>query len=534
MFGAAQKFLIPLLVAGTFATAQQASAVRSSPPPGVVNLATYPHLTLQGEPFLIIGTGRAAAGAGDVNGDGRRDTIVGAPSSRFNGRPESGSAFVVFGGLGPGTLGLDSLGGHGFRIDGAATGDGAGWDVAGAGDLNDDGLDDVVVGAFGADNNGRIGSGSAYVVFGKATNDTIDLAALGAQGFRVDGAAAGDAFTSFSPQHTTQGAGDVNGDGVDDIVIGAGYAANNGRTRSGSAWVVYGKASATIVDLAALGDGGFRIDGAREQDALEATAGAGDVDGDGFDDVVVGSKFATNDAGERTGSAAVVFGGPGSADVDLAAIDSSGFLIKGIGGATGVAVDGAGDVDRDGLADVVVGASAAGGPGLDQSGVAFVVFGRRATRPVDLAKLRRDGFRIDGAVSLERVGFSVAGAGDVNRDRFADVVLGAPTAEHNGSTPQGNSGSAYVVLGSRSYRTVDMASDPYGFRIDGGDAGDGAGTDVDGVGDVDLDGRADVILGAPDPNAQPGSAHVVPSPPCRRVGRGRGNGARMRGFCVVD
>ena len=119
------------------------------------------------------------------------------------------------------------------QLDGAAGREFTGFAVAVAGDVNGDGRADVLVGAPSADNNGRTDSGSAYVVFGKASTAPVDLAALGQAGFRIDGAAAGDAAD-------VAGAGDVNGDGRPDVLVGAQRADNNGRTNSGSAYVVYG------------------------------------------------------------------------------------------------------------------------------------------------------------------------------------------------------------------------------------------------------------------------------------------------------
>jgi FG-GAP repeat len=201
--------------------------------------------------------GVSVAGAGDVNGDGRGDVLVGAHFADNNARADSGSAYVVFGRAAPAAVDLAALGPAGVRIDGAAAGDNAGWSVAGAGDLNGDGRADVLVGAPRGDNNAREGSGSAYVVFGRAAPGTVDLAALGQGGFRIDGAAAGD-----DAGWSVAGVGDLNGDGPADVLVGARFAGNNARECSGSAYVVFGRAAPGTVDLAALGQAGFRIDGA--------------------------------------------------------------------------------------------------------------------------------------------------------------------------------------------------------------------------------------------------------------------------------
>ena len=453
--------------------------------------------------------GVSVAGAGDVNGDGRADVIVGGHFAASNGRANSGSAYVVFGRAASGTVDLARLGQGGFRIDGAAAGDFAGWSVAGAGDLNGDGQADVVVGSRGADNNGRADSGSAYVVFGKATATTVDLAALGQGGFRIDGAAAGEETGG-----SVAGGGDLNSDGRADVLVGARFADNNGREYSGSAYVVFGKATPTTVDLAALGPGGFRIDGAAADDlAGYSVAGAGDVSGDGRADVLVGARYAGNNGRDFSGSAYIVFGKAAPASVDLAAVGQGGFRIDGAaaGDFAGGAVAGAGDLNGDGRADVLVGARGADNNGRAGSGSAYVVFGKAAPVTVDLAALGRGGFRIDGAAASDRSGYSLAGAGDPNGDGRTDLLIGAHYARNNARK---YSGSAYLVFGNAAPSTLDLAAlGQGGFRIDGAAAGDGAGWSVAGTGDVNGDGRADVLAGAPDAdnNARKdsGSAYVV-------------------------
>ena len=175
--------------------------------------------------------------------------IIGAINADNNGRSNSGSAYVIYGSASPATIDLNYLGSEeGFRIDGAAAGDVAGFSVSDAGDVNGDGRDDVIVGAYGADNNGRDHSGSTYVIYGSASPATIDLNVLGSEeGFRIDGAASYD-----EAGWAVSDAGDVNGDGRDDVIVGAHYADNNGST-SGSAYVIYGSASLATIDLRDLG-----------------------------------------------------------------------------------------------------------------------------------------------------------------------------------------------------------------------------------------------------------------------------------------
>ena len=497
---------LALLAAGAEIDAAQAALPQQA---GRADLLSDVQLRIDG----AIGGGRtsaAVAGAGDVNGDGRGDVVVGAPQETARGRSGSGSAYVIFGTESPTRVDLAQVGARGFRIDGAADGDRLGTAVGGAGDVNGDGLADVVLGAPEADAHGRGGSGTAFVVFGRReTSAAVDLAALGGAGFRIDGAAALD-----NAGAAVAGAGDVNGDGRADLVVGAPRAGNNARPGSGSAHVVFGGGEAAAIDLAALGGAGFRIDGAAALDnAGAAVAGAGDVNGDGRADVVVGAPQAGNNARPGSGSAHVVFGRRETSEIDLAALGGAGFRIDGAAALdnAGAAVAGAGDVNGDGRADVVVGTPQAGNNGRTGSGSAHVVFGTGQAAAIDLAALGGAGFRIDGAAALDNAGAAVAGAGDVNGDGRADVVVGAPQAGNNART---GSGSAHVVFGRRETSGIDLAAlGGAGFRIDGAAALDNAGAAVAGAGDVNGDGRADVVVGAPQAgnNARPGSgsAHVL-------------------------
>ncbi|MBP7112836.1 MAG: FG-GAP repeat protein [Nitrosomonas sp.] len=258
-------------------------------------------------------SGASVSNAGDVNGDGFDDLIVGAPSAEPNGF-RSGSSYVVFGKASgfDATMDLSSLdGSNGFRLDGVAERYSSGRSVSNAGDVNGDGFNDVIVGAYGADPNGYNGynSGSSYVVFGKASgfSATMDLSSLdGSNGFRLDGVAEFDS-SGFSVSN----AGDVNGDGFDDLIVGAWAADPNGRDSSGSSYVVFGKASgfSATMNLSSLdGSNGFRLDGVAVGDTSGySVSSAGDVNGDGFDDLIVGAGGA-NPNGNDSGSSYIIFG----------------------------------------------------------------------------------------------------------------------------------------------------------------------------------------------------------------------------------
>ncbi|WGM40408.1 hypothetical protein [Caulobacter sp. NIBR1757] len=241
-------------------------------------------------------SGASVASAGDVNGDGIDDLIIGAPNEA---NPQPGSAFVVFGHTGAFSASTDlhALDGtNGFRLTGVAARDATGWSVSSAGDLNNDGFDDVAVVALAGK--------TAYIVFGHSGGfaANLNLADLnGSNGFSL---------THGINLTKVASAGDVNGDGIGDLIVSAAKEAANG-ANSGSSYVVYGRTGGfgTSLALSSLdGSNGFRINGARTDDySGYSVAGAGDVNGDGIDDLLIGAPGATVD-GVRSGAAYIVYG----------------------------------------------------------------------------------------------------------------------------------------------------------------------------------------------------------------------------------
>jgi len=280
------RMVSALLLSGAISAAAQAQAF-----PPSINLGS-----LSGaDGFRLDGvavsdnSGLSVNAAGDINGDGLGDLIVGAWAADPNGG-QSGSSYVVFGqstGFAA-TLALSSLiGSNGFRLDGVVASDFSGFSVSAAGDINGDGFGDLIVGAYRADPNGSA-SGSSYVVFGKSTGFTATLALSslsGSNGFRLDGEAAGD-YSGYS----VSAAGDINGDGIGDLIVGATGADPNGNASSGSSYVVFGKDTATVgnftptLALSGLtGSNGFRLDGVAAYDRSGySVSAAGDINGDGL------------------------------------------------------------------------------------------------------------------------------------------------------------------------------------------------------------------------------------------------------------
>ena len=427
--------------------------------------------------FVIIGdtvsqnAALSVSGAGDINGDGFADLIIGAPVSSPNGK-WSGSSYIVYGKNDTEIIYLSEIekedNTSGFIIKGLNEGDFFGHTVSDAGDVNGDGLDDLIIGAPTADPNG-LNSGTTYVVYGRQNLDglqlgsSIDLTQIvaGTGGFSLNGPT-----NEVQSGYAVSGAGDVNGDGYDDLIIGAPYADTNG-SDSGTVFVIFGSAENTSVELSDLiidGDttpeNGFVINGISPGDMSGySVSSAGDVNGDGLDDLVIGAPGeATN--GEMSGSSFVVFGKTDTEPVELSKIKANtseipaGFIINGANifdSAGQSSVSNAGDVNGDGLDDLIVGAIG-GDPNGTESGVSYVVFGKQSGQSVELSIVQNGigGFSINGVQKSDNSGWSVSDAGDLNGDSFADVLVGVPFASPNGTS----SGSSYAIFGSNITQSV--------------------------------------------------------------------------------
>ncbi len=468
--------------------------------------------------------GGSVSNAGDVNGDGFDDVIVGASRTDPNGNA-SGSSYVVFGKAAgfDAAMDLSSLDGdNGFRLDGVAADDYSGGSVSSAGDINGDGFDDVIVGAPSADPNGDR-SGSSYVVFGRASgfDASMSLSDLdGSNGFRLDGLAERD-FLGLS----VSSAGDVNGDGFDDVIIGSNDSADTYSSFTSTiGYLVFGSDSgfSPALNLSSLdGSNGFRLDVDAYNANSTSVSSAGDINGDGFDDLVIDYRLDIYTFRSYSESY-VVFGKASGFDaaLDLSSLDGSdGFRLSGVqfgpysysGGE--LVVSNAGDVNGDGFDDLIVG-SPSGGSSY-YAGVSYVVFGRASGfgATLDLGSLNgSNGFRLDGVAERDNLGGSVSSAGDVNGDGFDDLIVGA-----RGADPYeiAGAGASYVVFGRASgfAATMNLSSldGNDGFRLDGVAEDDRLGR-VSSAGDVNGDGFDDLLVGAPDadPNGnESGSSYVL-------------------------
>jgi hypothetical protein len=400
--------------------------------------------------------GDAVASAGDVDGDGFADVIVGA-SYFDNGQESEGRAFVYHGsatGLST-SAAWSAEGGQDYAFFGVS--------VASAGDVNGDGFADVIAGARYY-SNGQTGEGAAFVYHGSASGLQTS-ASWTAEGGQAEG--------YFG--RSVASAGDINGDGYADVIVGA-HAHDNGHSNEGRAYVFHGSAAGLSASASWTAEGtqtgasfGFSV------------ASAGDVNGDGYADVIVGAYGYDN--GETDEGRAFVFLGSAAGLETYASWTADGGQA---GAELGRAVAAAGDVDGDGFGDVIIGACEYEN-GQTEEGRVVVHRGTASgltTNPVWTA---------EGDLDYASLGAAVASAGDVNGDGYADIIVGADLY-NNGEIFEGR---ALVWLGSASGLGATGTPANAAWMVEGGQASAYLGTSVASAGDVNGDGYADIIVGAP-------------------------------------
>lgn len=397
--------------------------------------------------------GYAAAAAGDVNGDGYDDVLVGAYLYN-NGEVNEGLVQLYYGSA----SGLRWT--PAWSVDGNQSGAWLGLAVQAAGDVNGDGYADVIVGARNYDSGGYIDNGRVLVFYGSAAG----LAAA------ADWIADGDQDAAYLG-HAVAGAGDVNGDGYDDVIIGArGY--SNGQTAEGRVYVYYGSASGL----------GSAPDWITESDYAGswfgyAVAAAGDVNDDGYGDIIIGSPYDGD--GVVTGGKAYVYYGSSTGLGITPWVVSSDQAGSELGIGTGVS--GVGDVNGDGIDDVLVGAQSYDSGETDE-GKVFLYLGTKS------------GLSQSPAWSLEsnqagaNLGWSVGYVGDLNQDGVAELFFSADEFD----TTLSNVGRVYLYAGQMPF----PGEIPY-WTADGMQTNGRFGHIVGTAGDVDGNGYADLLIGQP-------------------------------------
>ena len=395
--------------------------------------------------------GRSVSTAGDVNGDGYADVIVGA--HRYtNDKDEEGRVWVWHGG----PSGISET--RDWQYEGNQLDAHFGWSVATAGDVNGDGYSDVIIGSY-MHQLPHPDEGAAFVFHGAPGG-------LGQEAGWTKASNKENAKFGWS----VGTAGDVNGDGLADVIVGAPYW-DGGQTAEGRAWVYLGDEDGPV----------SAPHWSQESNMAQAEYGysvgtAGDVNGDGYDDIIVGAP-GWHDGQTDEGGAWVY---PGSSTgLDLAFIWDE--FSNQEGARFGTSVGTAGDVNGDGFADVIIGAPQWLQSG-EERGAAWIYHGSSGGLP------EASDWSTPGTQDEAEFGWSVGTAGDVNRDGYSDIIVGEPKWDGNNS----NAGRAWVYHGS-----AGGVRKPHAWRVQGGRLNANFGYAVGTAGDVNGDGYADIIVGAP-------------------------------------
>lgn len=435
-------------------------------------------------------TAYSVSPAGDVNGDGYADLIIGSP---FGGAPVApggrgrGKAYLILGKpnyqWSSNVINLSQADASflGCKFEGGMTG----RQNYTAGDVNGDGLDDFLISGWKC---GDQRQGIAFLFLGRANADW-------GQNLPVESADAsfiGPAPFDFASYYNST-AGDVNGDGYDDFLITSPQDSSSGSER-GRVYLILGRPAADWGSLYPLSAADASFIGEHDEDNLgRSTSGVGDVNGDGYDDFMIGS-IESNDGAHRAGEAYLILGRPQAdwgQDFVVSGADAS-FIGQAAGDEAGRRVAGAGDVNGDGYTDLLV-ASSYNDQSAPNAGKVYLILGKPNVDWGLNFPLANANAGFLGEAQGDQAGRRVSDAGDVNKDGYADFLIGAPHSDRGGV----EAGAAYLIYGrpqadwglnfSLSSANVIYIGKPNVPK---------AGYDVAGPGDMNGDSYDDVAIGA--------------------------------------
>jgi hypothetical protein len=381
--------------------------------------------------------GFVVSSIGDIDGDGKDDVLSGAYNASPGGLANAGSAYLYSSGTGNLIK----------QYNGLAAGDNFGISVASISDIDGDGKDDVLVGAKGADPGSLSNAGSAYI-YSSVTGNLIR---------QYNSISAGDNFG-----YQISSIGDIDGDNLDDVLIGAYPADPGGLAYAGSVYI-YSSGTGNLIR---------QYNGAAASDYFGySIASISDMDGDGKDDVLVGAIAADPGGLSGAGSAYIYSSGTGN-------------LIRQYNGEAaddwfGNSISSISDIDGDGLDDVLVGAYFANPSGISWAGSAYIY----SSGTGNIIK------KYNGGAANDNFGYSIASISDIDGDGKDDVLIGATGVQSNG---HGMSGAVYLY----SSNTGSLIKQYSGRTVN-----DYFGTSISSISDIDGDGKDDVLVGAPYLNA---------------------------------
>jgi len=387
--------------------------------------------------------------AGDVNGDGYSDVVIGAPY--YSNGPGSEGAVYVFQGGPAGINTSPSFIAESFQANALM-----GVSVGG-GDFNGDGYSDIMAGSY-------------YYTKTVASEGAVLIYNGSPAGISGGPATILQSFQSNARFGESVGTGDFNGDGYCDVIVGA-FTYSNGESFEGATYIYKGSPNGINTTPVAI----FESNAVNAQLGYAANA-AGDVNGDGYSDFIAGAPFYSNSTG-RVGSAYLFYGSPDGINPNTITSVIAGAQLN---EALGTSVSSAGDVNGDGFSDVVIGAPLYDNGQTDE-GAAFIYLGSANGIVTPFAT------KVESNQVGAQMGYSVASAGDVNGDGYSDVIVGAPQY-HNGSSAEG---AVFLFLGSPTGTSTTVTA-----RVESNINFAQLGFSVAAAGDVNGDGYADIIAGA--------------------------------------
>ena len=416
---------------------------------------------------------------GDVNGDGYTDILMGAPKNN-DGGTSAGQSYLILGKASGWAMDRSASTAN-ASFWGEKADDQSGESVAGAGDVNGDGYDDLLIGAIGNDDGGDF-AGQMYLIFGKASGWAMDTKLSNADASFI-GENLGDGVG-----YSQACAGDVNGDGYDDILIGA-YWNSEAGNNAGQTYLVFGKPSGWAMDTSvSKANASFWGENGADM-AGYSVAGAGDVNGDGYDDFLI-AAYGNDDGGGVAGQTYLILGKASgwAMDTSLSKADAS-FWGENAGDWSGWSVSGAGDVNGDGFDDFLI-AAYWNSDGVSFAGQSYLIFGKAS------------GWAMDSKLSNADASFwaehdydgsnMVSGAGDVNGDGYDDFLIGALANDDGGNL----AGQSYLILGKASGWAMDTSLSMADASFWGEAPTDYSGLSVSGGADVNGDGYDDILIGS--------------------------------------
>jgi hypothetical protein len=468
-----------------------------------------------------------ALAAADLDNDGKQDLLVGVRTSNRT-RTTNGALYVIYNTLidnyssSGNNIDLNTTANYNLRYDGAATGDYLSEDALTTADLDNDGKQDILVGAPGGNGGSGSESGFLYVIYNtliddySGTGNNIDLNTATNYNLRYSGAEGGD----YLPNYALTTA-DLDNDGKQDILVGAPDASNNSRSCSGSLWIIYNtliddySGTGNNINLATATNYNLRYDGAEEDDYLAyEDPSVADLDNDGKQDILVGAAYASNNSRSYSGSLYIIYNTliddySGTANnIDLATATNYNLRYDGAEEddyLSEVALAAA-DLDNDGKQDILVGAPDASNNSRSYSGSLYIIYNTLiddysgTANNIDLATATNYNLRYDGAEENDYLAYGALTTADLDNDGKQDILVGAAYASNNSRSCSGSLWIIYNTLiddYSGTANNIDLATATnYNLRYDGAEASDYFPSDEALISaDLDNDNKQDILAG---------------------------------------